>query len=377
MGTTLTNIYFFPTPEKKELVSRLQKHFKAEGYKAVKGEDGYDIMLRVCSSKEKPCFVSVEAMDGSGIESFTVALSESLACDVLVASVYDSDFLELYYQDHQARQCSVLEIGYPLEEDGFIRRGDISLLAHLAADEGGPERLSDIWNGDYISEDERLSYMLALFGCDDELYKQETKTRNLMFSRQDSTERGFEIIREGSPRLTHYTKPYYVENHDYLNCVSCYNQGGPSKGISVLISGGFAEVLLKEPAAYDTIEAAGYIDPTPLSSNENEPEYFSSSSYLYPKESDDGSKVLVADFPDVIIPNGIIINEKVFHSRGPTYGIFWHYYFITFRFKFNVALRPTLLKTPLTFHIVPHANREEGAVSNEMLFVFEKRSFRM
>ena len=317
MGVTQRNIYLFPALTKKELVAGIRKHFRADGYKAVRGEDGFDVTARLYCRKGKPCFMVLDEEGGGDAKTLSASLAVSLGCDVMVADVYDSDYLELTYAGRANEEVAVLAVGYSYELDTFVKEGDIAELHPLLEDESSSIELDEIWKSTIGEEDgldiiEGLSAILGLLGCDEDPIDY-GEARVMRLQKVDPKERGYEIVRDGPPKLVFYGQLSIGKNSNpppqVIYSLFMESIGGPSRGFSVVLTGDMAELAATDPTQYESVEVFGFKDPTILSNNENEPEQVNLSAVLYPYKASVGSTCLRADFPDEQIHKGILIDE--------------------------------------------------------------------
>ncbi|MCL2137748.1 MAG: hypothetical protein FWH40_09605, partial [Coriobacteriia bacterium] len=100
MGSTIQNSYLFPAPGKDELAEGLRLSLESLGFDAVEPDEAFDIVFKVNEQEGERSYVSIEAGGIDDVEGFIKALSDSFACDVLHASLYDSDYLQLAYHSH-------------------------------------------------------------------------------------------------------------------------------------------------------------------------------------------------------------------------------------------------------------------------------------
>ncbi|MCL2137784.1 MAG: hypothetical protein FWH40_09790 [Coriobacteriia bacterium] len=378
MGVTQRNIYLFPSLTKKELVAGIRKHFKADGYKAVRGEEGFDVTARLYCRKGKPCFMVLDEEGGGDARTLPASLAVSLGCDVLIADVYDSDYLELTYTSKAKEEAAVLAVGYSYELDEFVKEGDITVLHPILKEEGSASQLDGIWESVIGEEDgmdiiDGLSAILGLLGCDEDPIDF-GEARVMRFQKVDPKERGYEIVRNGPPKLSILKNLAIIINNypppPVYYSVIIESIGGPSKGFSVVLAGEMAELAATDPNQYESVEVFGYKDPSILSDNDNEPEQFNLSAKLYPYKTTDGTTCLRADFPDTQIHKGILIDDEKRYSSIRGYGAFVIYlsYLVTFKLRMRqVEGSP---KLPLMVRIHPISNWDEGYAETErMMFI--------
>ena len=357
MGTTLQNIYLFPSPDKKELVAGLQRHFKTQGYKVAKAGDAHDMSLRVYCQPDKPCYVSVESLDTADTKGSIAAIGEYMGCDVLGASVYDSDFLSLYYFSDTVKQVVELALGHTPDGE-FLRNGDIGGLVPLLADPEDSERLAEVWAGEYVYEDLRLSDMLVLFGCDDSPGRYDEKARLLRFTCLSDQELGYAIIKEGKPKFS-VSGDIYLENKQPFSA-SFHNTGGPSIGFSVCIKGELLDRLSEDLPEIMSFVVSGYKNPSPLSSFDCPPEFYSIEARPSKKIDSDGRVKFEANFPKIAIPNGLVIDFERRYSQAPPWARFNIFFRIVVHITVSIPNYKDLLGSKLGVIISPHENWLDG-----------------
>ncbi|MCL2137552.1 MAG: hypothetical protein FWH40_08585 [Coriobacteriia bacterium] len=368
MGVTQRNVYLFPSLGKKELAAGLRRHFKADGYKAVRGEDGFEVTARLFGRKGKPCFVVLDEEGGGDAKTLSPSLAISLGCGVLVADVFDSDYLELSYADRANEGVAVLAVGHSFELGIFVKEGDIAALHPLLRDESSADELDGIWDSVIGEEDgmdivDGLSAILGLLGCDEDPIDY-GEARVMRFQKVDPKERGYEIVRDGPPKLRILKNLAIIINNypppPVYYSVIIESIGGPSKGFSVVLAGEMAELAATDPTQYESIEVFGFKDPSILSDNENEPEQVNLSADLYPYKTSDGTTCLRADFPDAQIHKGILIDEYERFASIKGYGAFGMYFSYTLKIKLKMKPLEGSPKLPLVVCVHPLANWDDG-----------------
>ena len=367
MGSTLQNIYLFPAPEKKVLVAKLQKHYKAEGYKTAKADEEFDVTLRVISQSGKPCFIGVDATDSNDTASFARSLADSLGCDLLFASVFDSDFLSMVLVEHESSEVTVLENGFPEYTDEYVRSGDISRLHRLLAYSGKASELGQAWEAGYAFAEERLADMLTLLGCDSNVYTDDVKARTLRFINRHPEGKGYEIIREGLPGLKRALGTIDIVNRKRCN-FPFRNSGGPSKGFTVILSGELVKWLTRFPESISEVEVSGYNNPTPLASPDNEPDDYHLFSTFNTEYINNGEVILKTEFTEAPIPNGLVIDMSRRYNYRPAWSWFERYYDTSIIFTISLLEFDGPSGTELVVQVIPHGNKERGVVSRTAVF---------
>jgi len=163
VGTTLQNIYFFPTSEKRVIKAKLQEILEAEGYLPSKGNEAFNLLIHLQEDKEGSCFISIGLTDIASSSFFPRALAQSLNCDVLNASVYDSDYLSLIYYKRETKESIRLDIGI-FPDSTYTQNVDITTLYPLLRNKETQEELHRVWQAKYTFAEDRLNDLLVLFG---------------------------------------------------------------------------------------------------------------------------------------------------------------------------------------------------------------------
>jgi hypothetical protein len=234
----------------------------------------------------------------------------------------------------------------------------VSGLYPLLEKNATPETLQNIWQTNYTYEEERLSDLLGLFGYGCSILA-DSKASNLHFQRLSDSERGFRIVREGKPILACSVADLFVNGR--FGAVSINNTGGPSKGLSLVIDGDLAELLKQDPAQYDYVEMNWFVDPSPLDTFDTQPERVECLAKLYPHVFADGNTRLIADFPDVPSPNGLVIDAAKRYSTVPPWECYQLFTCLVARFKFSVKTQENLSESPFSVQVSPHENWELGS----------------
>jgi hypothetical protein len=382
LSATFQNIYLFPAPARSELASLLQRHFKAEGYKKTKGEDGFDLSLSIVSQPNSPAFISIEASDIESTAELAASLADSLQCDVLITDVLMSDLLALTYRSKSSGTTSVLQSGIDPERGLLVHEGEVTVLVpHLV--DGDITELIAAWEAEYTFAEEHLVAILTLLGCDSDIYSEMGKKRTLHFLQCELGGRGYEIIREGPPLF--YSSNSIVPGEfspERIATIAIQNRGGPSKGISVLLEGELIEALLDDPDGSCSAKAAWYADPTPLVTHESPPDRcWAVTEELYRYTTTSGSQGLRADLPEVVIPNGFFIppTENQLSYRPAYYGFKSYYEIVVFApFIFHppqTLLDKGIKHMDMTLTVRPHENWDNSAVSTYLTYWFSEWEF--
>jgi len=360
LGTTSHRIYLFPAPSKEDLIDKMHQCFKALGYEAMEDGDDYEIALEVYETDGEAGFVSINQGGIEDEEGFTKTLSDSLSCDVLLTSIFDSDYLLLAYRSYQLGRSTIVGAGIREWEKGEIRQGEFNNLLELIADSAKKAGLNTIWGMHYASADERLYNMLRLLGYRGDPIPADINPFILLFKRPGDG--SYELIREGLPQLRCHVKTLTVHNNgkEYL---FIENSGGPSKGLTILLYGESISELIDIPEQCGQINLRGYLNPTIRHTLGNEPNRFSMSAGFYPYTSSEGVQALRADFPDIPIPEGLVIDRSRRYNYIPAYAEFEDYFRIIAQFEFAITKPIDVEKLDLAMQISPIENWGDGPIN--------------
>ncbi|MCL2137551.1 MAG: hypothetical protein FWH40_08580 [Coriobacteriia bacterium] len=359
MGTTTQNVYLFPAPGKDELADGLRLSLESLSYESVEPDEVFDIVFEVNGQDGEGSYASIEAGGIDDVEGFIKDLSNSLACDVLHASLFDSDYLLLAYHSHQLGRSTTVGVGMPEWEEDEIRQGEFDSFLELLDSGANREELKAIWDTHYASADERLYGMLPLLGHQGSLYSSDADPHTLRY--RCSASGSYELIHEGLPQLRCHIKSLTVHNKgkEYL---FIENSGGPSKGLTILLYGESIGELMDIPEQCGQINLRGYLNPTVRHTFRNEPNRFSMAAGFYPYTSSEGVQTLRADFPDVPIPEGLVIDRSRRYNYAPVYAEFEDYFRIIAQFEFAITKPIGIEKLDLAMQVSPYDNKGNSSI---------------
>ena len=199
MGTTSHRIYLFPAPSKEDLIDKMQQCFKALGYEAMEDGDDYEIALEVYELDGEAGYISIDQGGIEDEEGFTKTLSDLLSCDVMLTSIFDSDYLLLAYRSYQLGRSTIVGAGIPEGSEVEVRHGEIDSIIGLVASDVDRISIKAVWDAHYASADERLYDLLPLLGNKRNPIPADTNPLVINFKRPGNG--SYKLIKEGPPRL--------------------------------------------------------------------------------------------------------------------------------------------------------------------------------
>ena len=371
MGLFLYNLYPMPPMAKTQLKSQLKKYYKAEGYFAVSEKLPFEIKLSLCG-KGTDTFISLPGTSEDEMQALCQGLARQLRQDVLGAMVYDSDICVLVHASGKGEEGSLLTW-----EGGTERREeDVDSLVPLLQNAEDAGRLRNIWLAEHVFAEEVLEQVLPLFGLPVALHCPERDQSVLCFASLDESKMAYRVVRQGPPKLK--LRSYGTTWVDYgqaggaSNMVSFCNEGGPSKGLTVILGGPYIEALAAgDEWELGDIDANRYLDGMRGKPDGSPPERYTQTAAFRPRNFSDGKTRLVAEFPAFEIPEGFVVTANNAMGFMAADKAMEHY---TIFIRFHKIVMPALTDQfegdirKIQINVAPHENWAEGQIGHTVDF---------
>lgn len=400
MGATFGNIQILNEEklDKDIIIERIIKGFKDLDYEVCK-DNHSDLNLKILYNPlSKWICLYNEVLDAITIRDLkkqTLLYKDMFNTDVIASHVYDGDVLmmslngskkDFYISDSEETYKDI--IGY----NPKTSKGSIKKWIHLLEEQYQEQDLKDIWGKNFIFAEEKLANIGKILGFSevpskygyssfefipkDELCDYEVI--NISFVNQMKP---YKIIyKEGLPALSWKSSAAIFNINDEIH-LEVQNKGGKSKGFDVIL---FGDVINKTLFSYGNVKITTNcsIDYDDVDIIGNQP--------LKDGKFEDGTKVLLAAFNDLEIPQGIDVEyyDEIQQKLGISHRkiqeeIMDYRQKTNFTFRFN-AYAKEKATGQVQIIVVPHENRIPQAcayfefiISNDKDYIeeFKRKSF--